>query len=64
MIPDVVLETAQAINALQLSMSYSTAVTELAMEAQETAVQALPQMLTEANLPPAPPLGQFIDTYA
>ena len=61
MIQDIVLETAQAMNALQLSMSYSTAVTEMTMDAQETAAQMIAQM---KSTPPVLPMGQIIDTYA
>ena len=61
MIDDIVLETTQAINALQLSMSYSVAVTDMALEAQESAAQ----MITQVSAPPPTlPMGRFIDTYA
>lgn len=61
MIDDIVLETTQAINALQLSMSYSVAVADMALEAQESAAQ----MITQVSAPPpALPMGRFIDTYA
>lgn len=62
MIQDIVLETAQAMNALQLSMSYSTAVTELAIDTQETTAQLVSQFSN--NPPPVLPMGQIIDTYA
>lgn len=61
MIEDIVLETTQAMNALQLSMSYSVAVNEMVMEAQESAAQ----MISHVNNPPVIlPMGQLIDTYA
>lgn len=60
MIQDIVLETAQAMNALQLSMSYTTAVTKLAMDAREAAAQ----MITCVKNPPAAAPMRIIDTYA
>lgn len=61
MIEEIVLETTQAMNALQLSMSYSAAVADMTLEAQETAAQMVSQMKTS---PVVYPLGQLIDTYA
>jgi len=61
MIEDIVVETTQAMNALQLSMAYSTAVNDMALEAQEAAAQ----MISQVKAPPVTyPMGQVIDTYA
>ena len=64
---DMLSETAQAMQSIQLSMSYSTAVTKLAMDAQETMGQAVTELMNAAA-PAAPlpviPAGQYIDTYA
>jgi non-homologous end joining protein Ku len=61
MIEEIVLETTQAMNALQLSMAYSNAVHEMMLEAHEAAAQ----MISQVKAPPATyPMGQFIDTYA
>ena len=59
---DMIIETAQAMNSLQLSMAYSVAVTDLAMETTaDLAQQAVSQMMPAV----APvPVGTFIDTYA
>ncbi len=61
MIDSIALETAQAMNSIQLSMSYATAVTELAMDTQELALKNITDLLPAA---PTIPLGQYIDTYA
>lgn len=64
---DMLIETAQAMHSIQLSMSYSTAVTKLAMDAQETMGQAVTELMNAAApAAPAPviPAGQYIDTYA
>ena len=64
---DMLIETAQAMQSIQLSMSYSTAVTKLAKDAQETMGQAVTELMNAAA-PAAPlpviPAGQYIDTYA
>lgn len=60
---DMIIETAQAMNSIQLSMAYSTAVTDLAMETTaDLAQHAIAQLMP----PPvaAVPMGTFIDTYA
>lgn len=62
MLQDAILDTVQAMNAMQLSMSHSIAVTKLSMDSQEAAAEQFIQQMT-----PAAPLlnaGQFIDTYA
>ena len=59
---DMIIETAQAMNSLQLSMAYSVAVTDLAMDTTaDLAQQAVSQIM-----PPIAPvsMGAFIDTYA
>ena len=59
--PDAItLETVQAMNAMQMSMAYSTAVTKLGMETQELAAKTIEQMLP----PPVPDQHHIIDTYA
>ena len=63
MLQDAILDTVQAMNAMQLSMSHSIAVTKLAMDSQESAAeQLIQQMMPVAS--PAFPAGQYIDTYA
>ena len=59
---DMIIETAQAMNSLQLSMAYSVAVTDLAMDTTtDLAQQAVSQLMPSV----APvPMGTFIDTYA
>lgn len=61
---DMLIETAQAMQSIQLSMSYSTAVTKLAMDAQETMGQAVTEMMKAVPAAPVIPAGQYIDTYA
>lgn len=61
MIDSIALETTQAMNSIQLSMSYATAVTELAMDTQELALKNITDLLPAV---PTIPLGQYIDTYA
>ena len=63
MLQDAILDTVQAMNAMQLSMSHSIAVTKLAMDSQETAAEQLVQQMMPA-VSPAFPVGQYIDTYA
>lgn len=59
---DMIIETAQAMNSIQLAMAYSTAVTDLAMETTaDLAQQAVSQLLP--SISPVP-MGTFIDTYA
>ena len=59
--PDAItLETVQAMNAMQMSMAYSTAVTKLGMETQEIAAQTIEKMLPS----PATFSDHIIDTYA
>lgn len=58
--PDTItMETIQAMQAMQISMSYSTAVTKMAMEVEEIAAANITKML-----PPPMPAGKYIDTYA
>ena len=59
--PDVIaLETYQAMQSLQLSMSYSTAVEKKVLDSQEQVAQ-----LIEKMMPPVVPSQQhIIDTYA
>ncbi len=58
--PDAItMETIQAMQSMQISMSYSTAVTKMAMEVEELAVENITKML-----PPPMPAGEYIDTYA
>lgn len=67
MIQDVVIETAQAMNAMQLSMAYSTAMINKSMETQEMIAENMTQMLANAAAPvslPAVDGGHIIDTYA
>ena len=59
MIQDVVLETAQAIHAMQLSMSYSNVVQKLSLDTQETVAQIVTQVM-----PPPVSAGHYIDTCA
>lgn len=61
MIDAVAFETTQAMNSIQLSMSYATSVTKLAMDTQELALKNITDMMPAA---PMMPLGQIIDTYA
>ncbi len=61
MIDAVAFETTQAMNSIQLSMSYATSVTKLAMDTQELALKTITDMMPAA---PMMPLGQIIDTYA
>ena len=63
MLQDAILDTVQAINAMQLSMSHSVAVTKLSMDSQEAAAEQLVQQMTAA-VPSSFPAGQYIDTYA
>ena len=59
---DMIIETAQAMNSLQLSMAYSVAVTDLAMDTTaDLAQQAVSQMMP--SIAPVS-MGAFIDTYA
>lgn len=62
MLQDAILDTVQAMNAMQLSMSHSIAVTKLSMDSQEAAAEQLIQQMMPA--PASPNAGQFIDTYA
>lgn len=56
---NLIIETAQAMNSIQLSMAHSIAVTDLAMETTtELAQQVVNQLM------PAVPAGSIIDTYA
>ena len=61
--PDAItLETVQAMQAMQMSMAYSTAVQKLSMDTAELAGQTIEKMLPP---PPAAAGGQhIIDTYA
>ena len=60
--PDsLVIETAMAMQAMQMSMSHSVSVTKMALEAQEVAAQAVQQMLPPQITVPA---GTLSDTYA
>ena len=63
MLQDAILDTVQAMNAMQLSMSHSIAVTKLAMDSQESAAEQLIQQMMPAASSPFP-AGQYIDTYA
>ena len=56
---NMIIETAQAMNSIQLAMAHSVAVTDLALETTtELAQQAVAQLM------PAVPAGSIIDTYA
>ena len=59
---NMIIETAQAMNSIQLAMAHSIAVTDLAMETTaDLAQQAVSQLMPSV----APvPVGTFIDTYA
>ena len=59
---NLIIETAQAMNSMQLAMAHSFAVADLTLETTaELAQQAVAQLLP----PVAPvPAGSFIDTYA
>ena len=63
MLQDAILDTVQAMNAMQLSMSHSIAVTKLAMDSQESAAEQMLQQMMPA-VSPSFPAGQYIDTYA
>ena len=63
MLQDAILDTVQAMNAMQLSMSHSIAVTKLAMDSQESAAEQLIQQMIPSTSPSLP-AGQYIDTYA
>lgn len=56
---DSIAQTAMGMSAAQFSMAYATSVTKMVMDTQEEAAQAMMEML-----PPAPGMGQYIDTYA
>lgn len=59
--PDAItLETVQAMNAMQISMAYSTAVTKMAMDTQELAAETVQKMLP----PVVSDQQHLIDTYA
>ncbi|MBR2928020.1 MAG: hypothetical protein IKC24_02565 [Oscillospiraceae bacterium] len=59
---NMIIETAQAMNSIQLAMAHSIAVTDLAMETTaDLAQQAVSQMMPSVAPVPA---GTFIDTYA
>ena len=59
---NMIIETTQAMNSIQLAMAHSFAVADLTLETTaELAQQAVSQLLP----PIAPgPTGSFIDTYA
>ena len=63
MLQDAILDTVQAMNAMQLSMSHSVAVAKLSMDSQEAAAEQLVQQMIAA-VPSPFPAGQYIDTYA
>ncbi len=52
---------AMDMKAAQFQQNYSLAVTKKAMDATETAMQEMIDMMPEI---PAPPKGEFIDVYA
>ena len=56
---DSIASAAMSMKAAEFSVQYSTALQRKAMESMEMAAQELLNML-----PDAPPMGQFIDTYA
>lgn len=59
--PDAItLETVQAMNAMQMSMAYATAVTKLNMDTQEIAAQTVEKMMP----PVVSDQQHVIDTYA
>ena len=58
MLQDAILDTVQAMNAMQLSMSHSIAVAKLSMDSQEAAAEQFIQQMISV------PAGQYIDTYA
>ena len=53
--------TATSLSAAQLQQSYSISVAKKAMDTQETAAQAMLDMLAQQ---PVPAKGAYIDTYA
>lgn len=56
---DSIASAAMDMSAAQFSVNYSMAMTKKVMATQEMAAQELLEML-----PPTPPMGQYIDTYA
>ena len=59
---NMIIETAQAMNSIQLAMAHSIAVTDLAMETTTEMAQLAVSQLMPAVAPV--PAGTFIDTYA
>lgn len=56
---NMIIETTQAMNSIQLAMAHSVAVTDMALETTtELAQQAVAQLM------PTVPAGTYIDTYA
>ena len=62
MLQDAILDTVQAMNAMQLSMSHSIAAAKLSMDSQEAAAEQFIQQMAPAVS--SLTAGQFIDTYA
>lgn len=60
---NMIIETAQAMNSIQLAMAHSIAVTDLALE---TTAELAQQVVAQMQQPPVAPVptGSFIDTYA
>lgn len=59
---NMIIETAQAMNSIQLAMAHSIAVADLALE---TTTELAQQVVAQMQPPVAPvPAGSFIDTYA
>ena len=54
-----IAQSAMNLSSAKLSMAYATSVTKMAMDTQDTAIDAIKQML-----PPTPSKGHYIDTYA
>lgn len=61
---DAIAGMAMDMSAAQFSVEYSMAITKKLMDTQELAAEEMLEMLSAVPTPPAPSMGQFIDTYA